>query len=692
MSIEIAVDIGGTFTDLVVREQNGRVDFFKSSTTPNDLSNGIFEGLKLIATQRRTSVPELLSACGSFACGTTAATNAILEGKVARTALLCTEGFRDVLAIREGGRADTYDIYVDYPEPYIPRHLTFGVRERMNAEGGIEVELDEDDVRRIIVQLKEERIESVAVCLLWSIINPKHERRIGELLTQDWPGIPFSLSHEVNPTIREYRRTSATVIDASLKPIVARQILGIDSHLRANGFVGVLSFVSSNGGRTSATEIVGKPIYLCLSGPSAAPVAGTRLARLEDLGDGKLITVDMGGTSFDVSITTDWTIPMHREGTIDGHIFGIASVDLQTIGAGGGSLAKVDAGGLIHVGPASAGSFPGPACYQRGGDKPTVTDANLVLGLLNRDTFAGGLMKLSSETAEEVIQSAIAKPLRTTTHEAASLICLATEQNMVGAIEKMTIRRGIDPREYVLVAGGAAAGLHAAAIARELGIRKVLVPAAAGVLSAFGISVGDIKWTYARSFFTSSARFDFDRVNEILADLTRAGTQYLEGMGVEPASRHLSFSVEARYSEQVWQLTLPLLDGGVIADDSQVRKVVEAFHDLHERVYSVRCPDDVVEFTEWNLQATGRAPELLRDAGAKDHGPVATHALGGKRVVHLKEAGGQISIPVFDGELLQSGNIVSGPALIESPLTAVLVPPAADARLTAHGNIIIELS
>lgn len=686
MGVEISADVGGTFTDFVVRDADGTVGLFKSSTTPGRIADGIFAGLDLIATRRGTDLRGLLAGCDSFACGTTVATNAILEGKAARTGLICTAGFRDTLLIREGGKADTYNIFVDYPDPYIPRHLTYGVAERVNAEGGVETPLDEAAVRAAIARMRQLEVEAVAVALIWSIANPAHELRIGEILATAWPGVPFSLSHRVSPTLREYRRFSATAIDASLKPVVQRNIAEIEDRLAAAGFAGVLTFVTSNGGRTSTAEVLAKPVYMCLSGPSAAPHAGVVLAGAEGLADGNIVTIDMGGTSFDVSIATGWETPMHREGVIGGHMFGVPAVDVRTIGAGGGSIAHVDAGGFIHVGPESAGARPGPACYGRGGTRPTVTDANLVLGLLDPAGFADGQMELSPEAAARAVREHVADPLRLGIEEAASLIALTVEQNMVGAIEDLTIRRGVDPRGYLLVAGGSAAGLHAAAIARELGMTRALVPDAAGVLSAYGIATGDIRFGFARSLFASSARFDRDAVNAVLADLRAEGQAYLDRMRVPADRRELRFTAEARYAGQVWQLTLRLPHERIAADGG-LEELVEAFHRLHEHHYAVRAADPV-EFTEWNLMAIGRvaaeAAEPTRSMAAEVPAPR-------RRRVFLKQAGGTLDIPVHDGSALPVGAPLPGPALVQTRLTVALIPAGCTGHMTARGGLMIAI-
>ncbi|MCB8883785.1 hydantoinase/oxoprolinase family protein [Acidisoma cellulosilytica] len=686
-AVAISLDIGGTFTDFVVRDAEGGIETYKSSTTNGRISDGIFNGLTMIAERRGVRLSGLLGECRSFACGTTVATNAILERKTAKTALLCTEGFRDTLLIREGGKADTYNLWVDFPEPFLPRRLTFGITERMNAEGGMETPLDEAQVHAAIAQMKHWGVEAVAVSLLWSISNPAHEIRIGEIIAETWPEIPVSLGHQVHPTIREYRRTSATAIDASLKPIVYRNVNELRARLETSGFSGVLTLVTSNGGRTSIEEVMAKPVYLCMSGPSAIPHAGSEIARMERIDHGNIITVDMGGTSFDVSVTTAWQTPMHREGMIGGELFGVPSVEVLTIGAGGGSIARVDTGGFIHVGPESAGAFPGPACYGRGGQRATVTDANLVRGLIDPDGFADGQMQLSRAAAEKVIADDIGMPLGMTVAEAASLICLTIEQNMVGAIEEITVRRGVDPRDFLLVSGGSAGGLHAAAIARELGICRVIVPRAAGVLSAFGIDRGDVKFNFGQSLFTSSLGFAYERVGKVLAELEREGRAYLDRMGVPDQHRELQFTAEARYAGQVWQLSVPLARPE-IRDETDLAVFIEAFHRLHETHYSVRSPEDAVEITEFNLVAIGRGePRVESDKIAK----VQSVPQPKWRRVFLKEEGGEIDLAVYDLETMPFGHTVEGPCLIQDKLTVSLVPSAAKAYVTEHHSILIDL-
>jgi len=687
-NFRLSVDVGGTFTDFVVEGIAPEPQYFKHTSTPSNAVEGIFGGIQRIAESSGMSAEDFLKRCESVSLGTTVATNAILEHKTARTALLTTEGFRDILLIREGGKSDTYNIRVDFPEPYIPRYLTYGIRERVLEDGSVAIPLDETRVRALLEELGQRRIEAIAVSLLWSIANPAHERRIGELIAEILPEVPFSLGHNVSPIIREYRRTSTVAIDASLKPVVQTNITNTYNRLVRHSFEGNFMLVTSSGGRISLDEAIARPVHLCLSGPSGAPQASSRIAAIEGSGDDDLITIDMGGTSFDVSISSGGEAKTHREGSIGGNIFAIPSVDIVTIGAGGGSIAWVDIGGLLHVGPHSAGAFPGPACYQRGGDEPTVTDANVVRGMLNHDRFANGMVPLSVEKARDVIGRRVADPLGIGIEEAAGLISAVVEQNMVAAIEDITIKRGIDPRDFALVAGGAAAGSHAAAIALALGISKVIVPKSAGVLSAYGIASGNIKLTFSCAFRTSSDRFDHAGVERALREAESEGLAFLDRMKVEEGRRKLLYSVQACYRHQVWNLTLPL-SASRIDDARALEAVVEAFHQLHERQYLVRSEGDIVEFSEWSVEAIGLS----------DNQPTASNTVPLKREtrqaraqrgIHLAE-GGLVQVRIYDRDGISPDETIRGPAIIEDPLTSIFVPFGVSAAVTVNGNVIMNV-
>lgn len=685
---EIAVDVGGTFTDLVLQQSGKRAELFKTLTTPDELSAGILNGISQIAASLKLTNRELLEQCRAFSCGTTAATNAILEGKTAKTVLLCTEGFRDTLTIREGGRKNGYNLKEEFPAPYVPRELTFGIRERVNSEGGVEIALDEAQVKSVIKKVKRVSPEALAVSLLWSVANPDHELKVKALFEDAFPDLPLSLSHQVNAAVGEYRRTSATCIDASLKPVLRTQISNLEMMLKEEGFRGMPTFICSNGGRTSSYEITKKPVYLSLSGPSTAPEAALHLAREAGIGDGNIITVDLGGTSIDACIVHKNSVAMHREGSIAGHSFGVPSVDIATVGAGGGSIAYVDKGGMLHVGPESAGSFPGPACYGRGGTLPTLTDANLVRGLLNADTFANGQIKLSREKSIAAIEEHVATPLGISVEKAATLIAMVAEQNMVSAIEDLAMRRGHDPREFTLVSGGAAGGLHSASIAKELGLKRVLVPRVSSVLCAYGTATGPVKFDFTRSFFTSGKNFDLRRVNNVLNSLKEDGLAFLNRMDI-PAKEHtLVFSAEARYQGQVSLLSVKL-NGESLKDASAVEALVRAFHVQHQNQYEVCAPDDTVEFVAWSVEALGNQRHSDIDSAylqSEKDAEVFETVMG-----YIDLTGKPIELNCYRTSHINTGDLISGPALVQDSLTTILVPAESKAIVTPEGGVLITL-
>lgn len=682
--MHVAIDVGGTFTDIVVRHENGDIKGYKSPSTRPDITEGVFNGFRLIGQDHGLDLAGTLRRIRRIDFGTTVATNAILEEKTAKTGLITTKGFRDTLLIREGGKSDSYNISQPYPKPYVPRSLTFEVDERMTAEGTVHRELDEASVHAAIDALAREKVEAVAVATLWSIANPAHELRIAEILRERLPGIPVSLSHQVSPTIREYRRTIATVLDASLKPIVEMNVRRMLDRLAEHKFDGALSYITSAGGKAAPEDVIRKPVFLCFSGPSAAPAAGRTIAAQEGIADGNIVTVDMGGTSFDVSIVSNGELPMHREGSIAGHLFGVPSVEVHTIGSGGGSIARVDAGGFVHVGPESAGAYPGPACYGRGGTRPTVTDANLLCGFL-KDTFAaGGGMTLSKDPARKAIEAGVAGKLNLDVASSAALVTFACEQDMVGAINDLTIKRGIDSREYVLVAGGAAAGVHSVSIARELGMKRVIFPRFGGVLSAYGILTGNISFGFARSHFASTDAFDAAAFRQVIEELTHEAIRFLDGMSVPEGQRRLNFSCEARYSGQVWQLTVPFDPAEVVSQGAPA--LASRFHAQHRALYAVAEEGAKVEVTEWNVHAVG-VPERLDP-------PVVPAEPAGERVwrdTYFRETKSTVRTRVAGPDELETDLRYDGPLVIDERLTTIVVGPGSSVRRTKYGNYLVDL-
>lgn len=686
MKYRACVDVGGTFTDLVTSTEDGRIKVFKSSTTP-DPTDGLFQAFKLAAESSGLTLEKWLSECTSLMYATTLVTNAVLQKRGAKIGLMCTEGFRDILSIREGGKDNALNFRMDYPDPYVPRYRTLPIRERINSEGGIEKCLVEEDVVDSLNKFKKWKVEAIAVSLLWSVMNPIHEKKIAEIIEREWPEIPYALSHESNPIIREYRRTSGTAINASMLPLVGSHTRYLERKLRNSGFLGELLMVNSVGGLMPPEEISKRPIYCIDSGPALAPVAG-RMLGLKEKDVNSILTIDMGGTSFDTSLVKEGRITISSEGQVAGFALGIPKVDTRSIGAGGGSIAWVDKGGLLHVGPQSAGAFPGPACYMRGGSEATVTDANVVLGYLNPRYFLGGKMEIDPKRAEEVVQDRIAKPLNISIPEAALAVCTVVEQNMIAAIQDITLWQGIDPRDYLIVCGGGCSPLHIVPIARDLGVKRVLVPKIAGAFSAMGGICAEMLATFSAALFTESIRFDFEGVNKALERLEKQAGDFLTRSRTPPEDWTISFFAQARYPYQIWDLEVPLRKSR-INDDFDVGQIVFDFHEVHERILAVKDTDQYVEITGWLVEAKGNPPTVyLEEIIEKKEEPSA--AKFEKRIAYFKELG-LVETPVYRGDRLQFGEIIHGPGIIEEATTTLVLSTGSTATVSKFGNYFVEL-
>lgn len=687
-SLRLACDTGGTFTDLVV-EDGDEIRLFKASTTPDDPVRGVLDALSLAARHYGLAQREFLGRASMFVHGTTRAINAIVTGKTAKVAFLTTKGHRDILVVREGGRTEPFNFTVPYPEPFVPRRLTFEVDERIDARGGVVWRLDEAAVLDTIRQMKAAKVEAVGVCLLWSVVNPAHEVEIGRLLAEHLPGVPFTLSHQLNPTLREYRRASATVIDASLKPLMFAYLDGLTSRLRSAGFEGRTLMVTSGGGVMDAAEVARAPIHSINSGPAMAPVAGRFYAE-RDFANAVAIVADTGGTTFDVSLVRDGKIPWTRETWIGqphrGHMTGFPSVDIKSIGAGGGSVAWVNSGGILQVGPQSAGSTPGPVAYGRGGTEPTVTDCALVLGYIDPDFFLGGAMALDREGAFRQIRDKVAGPLGLSVEEAAAAVLALSTEKMVGAIEEITINQGIDPTSAIMIGGGGAAGLNAVAVGRRLGCAGVLIPEAGAVLSAAGGLMSDLSSDHARLKFTTSRAFAFDDVNDVLEGLGRRCQAFVEGPGRDGIDHRVEFSVEARYPHQIWEIDVPLR-GARVETAEDLARLAEAFHDMHQRIFEISDRSSDVEFVTWRAKVSCRLKEAGSGALATEGDFAGDHA---RRRVYFRGPGWS-EAGVHRFEAMADGQCVTGPAIIESSFTTVVVDPGAVARRTPAGGLKITV-
>jgi N-methylhydantoinase A len=685
--IRCACDTGGTFTDLLVEDAAGRVRLYKASTTPADPVQGILDALGLAAHDAGLELGAFLARVSTFVHGTTHAINAIITGNTAKTAFLTSAGHPDILVLREGGRLEPFNFSVPFPSPYVPRALTREIHERIRADGSVAVALDEARAEETLRELATLGVEAVAVCLLWSTVNPTHERRLGELIEGALPGVSYTLSHRLNPILREYRRASSTAVDASLKPLMTRYLGGLSARLGEAGFAGRLLMLTSKGGVMDVADLAQAPVHAIGSGPALAPLAGRWFAA-RDTGHDTAIVADTGGTTYDVSLVRKGAIPTTPETWIGeryrGHLVGFPSVDVKSIGAGGGSIAHVDAGGLLHVGPRSAGAVPGPACYGRGGTEPTVTDASLVLGHLDPAYFLGGSMKLDRERARRAIEQRVAAPLGIDAVAAATAIVRLATENMVSAIEQITVHQGLDPRGTVLIGGGGAAGLNSVAIARRLGCERVVFPDVGAALSAAGGLLSDLHADFRVLLPTASNRFDRRRVNQALRDLRVQCRRFFAGPGRGASEQRIDYFVEARYRSQVWEIEVPL-GRDRIAGEADLAALRAAFDAAHAEVFAYADPDSEVDFIGWRAVARARVSsgELGRLRGAARSVASAGQrraCFDGRRFVRT---------PVYAFEGLAPGGSIAGPAIVESPYTTVVLDPGAVAEISAHGSLVV---
>lgn len=685
--VKVTCDVGGTFTDAVVSDAGGNVQIGKSLTTPHNLIEGLLNALGHAAEGLGSDLRTLLGQTELFVYSTTQATNAILQGRTARTALLCTEGFPDILVRREGGSMHPYDFRRPYPEPYVPRHLTFEIHERIGADGKVVIALDLGQAREVVGRLPGFGVEAVAIALLWSVANGEHEDRLAELCAELLPGVPVTRSHALNPVMREYRRASCAAIDASLKPLMQSHLRAIDEGLREAGLAGQLVAATSMGGVLPIEHLAERPVYAAKSGPSLAPIAARLYAEAE-FGDGDALVCDTGGTSFDVSLVRDGAPVFTRETWLGepftGHHTGLASVDVRSIGAGGGSIAWIDPGGLLRVGPDSAGADPGPACYGRGGGSATVTDAACVLGYLEPDAFLGGAMRLDQEAARSAI-GRLGSELGLDADEAAAAVLTVAGEHMVGAIREVTINQGVDPREVTLVAGGGAVGLNIAWIGEALGCPAVLVPRSAGALSAIGGQYSEIVYEAGANVFTDSGQPDYQALDAAFAGIARSLDRFELTLPEDMRGARRERLVEARYAHQVWSLEMALGER-TVATEQDVERLVDDFHELHERIFAVRDSGQRVEIVQCRGRLIARpfTPGLW--SGGAGNGARAPE----RRRWAYFDGHGRLEVPVIAGGTLAPGRR-PGPLIVAEPSTTLVVPPDVTLRTTELGNYVLEL-
>ena len=681
MSYRIFIDTGGTFTDGVCVNEKGDLVTAKSSTTPNDLTVGTMNVVDALAAMCGLQPTELLSDTTMMVNGTTAGTNAVLTRRGAKVGIICTKGHPDVLELRRVPKVDMFDWRMPFPKPLVPRRLRVEVEERINKRGAIVTPLNEESVHEAVAYLKKQGVEAIVVALLFSFLNDVHEKRIAEIVKQDYPGVPCSISSAVLPMIGEYERTSTAVIDAYIRPILSKYIHALRDQLTKDKFRGELLFMQNNGGTGTWSVALETPATMALSGPAAGPSAATMIAGLYR--ENNILSVDMGGTSYDILIIDKGRFLTKTESLIADNRFSLPVIDVHAIGSGGGSIAWFDVSNTLHVGPRSAGAQPGPACYGRGGEEPTVTDANVVLGYISPDYFLGGKMPLRKDLAEKVVKEKVADRLGISTVDAAAAIYKIINSTMADGTRQTFTRKGYDPRDFVLCAAGAACPAHAIKIAEDLGIAKVLIPKHAPVYCALGMSGADLKHDYARFYFCVGNELDLERVKALYAEMESEGIATLQREGVPEPLRVLERSMMVRYHGQFREIEVKWPSGPI--DAAAIAAGIAAFHARHEELYGYGDKNYPIDFMAWKLTAIGKiSPPKLKPLQKGD--ATASAALKGERKAYFEECKAFVKTAVYDGDRLMNGNMLEGPCIVEERMTTVVIPPGNRVRVGEYGD------
>ena len=684
----VGVDSGGTFTDICLFEEDeGRVEVWKVSSTPNDPSRGIAQGVE---EGMRRVAPEAgdqpAAPVSYFGHGTTVATNALIQHRGVPTGLVTTDGFRDLLEIGRQKRPDLYDIFADKPPTLVPRGLRLEVAERVRHDGEVEIALDEDAVRAAARKLRAAGVSAVAISFLYSFIRPEHERRAKEIVREEYPEAFICTSHEIAPEFREFERLSTAVVNAYLGPVMKQYIDRLAPRLASLGMSVTPHLTQSNGGVIGFETAAEKPVRTVLSGPSTGVVGAQAIGWAAGLPD--LITFDMGGTSTDVALLKAGEVRLASEAIVHGHPIKAPMLDIHTVGAGGGSIAYVDSGGLLKVGPRSAGADPGPVCYGKGNAEPTVTDANLVLQTLNPRYLLGGRMPVRQDLSRNAIEN-LAQQLGLGLMQTAQGIISVVTANMAKAIRVISVQRGHDPRDYTLMAFGGAGPLHAARLARELDIKRILVPRNPGILCAMGLLLTDLRADFAATRLLPLELGVLGEIERAFAALNWQAEAWFAHEEIAADARRLLRTVDMRYAGQNYELAIPLPDGPITPKTLDV--LAQGFADAHQRIYGFLADNEPVQLVTFRLEATG----LVSKATLKAHpaaGEDASHAIRESRDVWLAESQDFVACPVYAREELKSGNRFSGPAIVEQMDATTVVLPGMSARVDPYLNLILEVA
>jgi len=684
---KVGIDVGGTFTDFYLTQDGGSPRIHKVLSTPQDPSIAVLQGLEDLAAMAEPPMApaDFIAAIETIVHGTTVTTNATLTRRGAKSGLITTAGLRDALEMRRGIREEQYDNRFTNVEPLVPRYLRVGVEGRLDRMGREVAPLDLDQVRDAIRLFKAEEVKAVSICFMNSFANPAHERAAAEIVRTEMPEAYLTVSSDLLPSIRFYERISTTALNSYVGPILEHYLDRLQGRLKDAGFGGILLIMQSNGGVMSPAVAREGAAMTLLSGPAAGPGAGLVYARAQE--QNSCIVVDMGGTSFEAALVVDSPV-MVNEGDIDRLRIALPMLGIHTIGAGGGSIGWIDSGGLLRMGPQSAASDPGPACYSKGGTLPTTTDANLVLGYLNPDFFAGGKMVLDIEAAKRAIRTHIAEPLGMGLEEAAAGMYRVACNNMAQGVREVTIKRGFDPREFPMIVAGGAGPIHSCLICHELEIPLQIVPRESSILCAVGMLMSDLKHDFVRTFVAGLKTVDYGALTAVIDEMKAEGDRLLEEERIPAERREHHVKFDCRYQKQYHEVSFVVSADALAAGDTNA--IAAAFHDEHNRLYGYSLAElgTGIEIINVRVQSVGKVEKPQPDGGALD-APSPDHAKKGARAIYIPEDGAFAETPVYDGALLRPGNRIAGPAMIEETTTAIFVSRDYDCAVDGLGSFII---
>ncbi len=688
MKYKLGIDVGGTFTDFFLVGNDGSSLVHKTLSTPEDSSIGFITGIHEIAENLNLSSSSFIEKIDTIVHGTTVATNAMLTMKGAKTALVTTEGFRDALEMRRGIREERYNNHYQNVKPLVPRYLRFCLNERMDATGHTLISVNLNELDAIIAQIKSEKVEAVAICLMNSYLNNEHEKQVTQYLRDALPELFICASFEVLPSIRFYERVSTTCINAYIGVVIDRYLESLLDKLKKIHFKGKLMIMQSNGGVVTPEVARKIAAVTVLSGPAAAPIAGSYYARL--LGFDHCITMDMGGTSFDASLVVNAKCITSTEGEIDRHRIALPTLDIITIGAGGGSIGWIDQGGLLKMGPQSAGSLPGPVSYMLGGLKPACTDADLILGYLDPDFFAGGKYKLNKEKTIEITASCLGDSLGLNAQQAAAGMYRVINMNMAQGVRQVSVERGYDPREFLLICAGGAGAIHAGEICRELEIPMFMVPAVASIFCAAGMLLGDLKHDYVRSYISRYSGIDRKQFLELYREMQEEAENTLKEEGIEASKIEFHPSLDLRYTGQFHEVPLEVSMQEIL--DFSLNDIREAFHKEHNRKYGyeLRTEGTELEMINVRLRAVGITEKPISlSASDSSNKCSAEKAFKRKRMAYVPEDDEMQELDVYDGDILGEGILIKGPAIIEQVNTTLFLGSSYHCETITGGSFIV---